>query len=392
MKRKEFHLTTQAVHGASAPAKRNEPIAVPIVQSATFRTATMDEQIRLGADRADTFYTRYGNPTHSAVEALLAALEGAEAALLFASGMAAIATTLMATVRSGDHIVAQRELYGGTFDILSRWLPRFGVETTLVSATEPDAFARALRPNTRLIYMESPTNPLIRLVDLESIVAIARERHLLTVIDSTFATPINQRPLDWGVDVVIHSATKYLAGHSDVLGGVVCGSDSFIARLREARIALGGVIDPHAAWLLLRGLKTLAVRVERQNDNALQLARFLERHPRVKRVYYPFLETDPQYPLAKRLMRGGGGVLSFDLAGTADEARRFVDALELISLAPSLGGVETLVTLPAITSHAMLSAEERAQAGITDQLVRLSVGIEQGADLVADIERAFEAL
>jgi len=386
VKAEEFHLNTKAVHGKSETTKKSGPVVTPIFQTSTFQVPDIEEQslVRQG----DRFYTRYGNPTHTAAEETIAAMEGAEAALLFASGMTAITTSIIAVIKSGDHIVAQRELYGGAFNFLSRWMPRFGVETTFVEATNPDQFAQAIRPNTRLIYIESPTNPTLKIVDIERVVEIARQHGIPTFIDNTFATPINQRPIELGVDVVIHSGTKYLAGHSDLICGVVLGSRRFIADLRETRITFGGIMDPHASWLLLRGLKTLGLRVERHNQNALQVAQFLEQHPRVKRVYYPFLESHSQYALAKKQMTGGGGVLSFEIDGTAQDARRFIESLKLFALAPSLGSVESLSTIPAITSHARLSPEERASAGITDQLVRLAVGIEQVEDLITDVQQA----
>lgn len=377
---------TVAVHGSTTPEHKSGPLATPIFQTSTFSVEDNEEQSRV--THSDKFYTRYGNPTHTAAEKTIAELEGAEAALLFASGMAAITTTVLALVRAGDHIVAQADLYGGALKFFSHWLPKFGVETSFVESTRAGDFERVVRPNTRLMYLESPTNPTLKLVDLERAVAIARQHGLTTLIDNTFATPINQRPIEFGVDIVLHSATKYLAGHSDLIAGVAAGSEKLMQQVWETRTTLGGTMDPHAAFLLLRGLKTLVVRVERHNQNALQVAEFLEKHPRVRRVNYPYLAGHPQHALAAKQMSGGGGLLSFEVEGTAEETRRFTESLGMFALAPSLGGVDSLVTLPVVTSHAMVSAEERQRMGITDQLVRLAIGIENADDLIADLKQA----
>jgi cystathionine beta-lyase/cystathionine gamma-synthase len=338
------------------------------------------------------FYTRYGNPTHTAVESAIAELEGADAALLFASGMCAITTSILSLVKSCDHIVAQRDIYGGVTKFLSTWLPKLGIETTFVDTTDYDQHARAIRPNTKLLYLESPTNPTLRVVDLRKAVALARQHQLITLIDSTFATPINQRPTEFGIDVVLHSGTKYLGGHTDLICGVAVGRRDLIDTIKGTRTTLGGVMDPHAAFLLLRGIKTLAVRVERQNESALRVAEFLARHPKVRSVNYPFLQGHPQRALAIEQMKGGGGVLSFEIDGTGKDARHLSEALRLFTLAPSLGGVESLVSIPVLTSHAMISAEHRQKMGVTEQLIRLSVGIENAGDLIADLEQALAAV
>jgi len=317
----------------------------------------------------------------------IAELEGTDAALLFSSGMSAITTSMLALLKAGDHIVAQRDIYGGVTKFLTQWLPRLGIETTLVDTTDYDQHRRAIKDNTKLLYLESPTNPLVRIVDLQQVAAIARERGLISMIDSTFSTPINCRPAEFGIDLVMHSGTKYFAGHSDLICGIIAGKQPLIDRIHETRTTLGCNMDPHAAWLLLRGMKTLAIRVQRQNTNALKAAQFLASHPKVSKVHYPFLEGNPQRSLAMQQMKGGGGVLSFEVDGTGEDARRFAEALELFTLAPSLGGVDSLVTLPVVTSHAMIRAEEREQMGVTEQMVRLSIGIENVDDLIADLER-----
>jgi cystathionine beta-lyase/cystathionine gamma-synthase len=377
---------TQAVRGGTDLHKKNGPLVTPIYQTSTFEVTDNDEQVR--ATKTDMFYTRYGNPTHTVAEKCIAELENAEAALLFASGMGAITTSILALVKSGDHIVAQRDIYGGVTKFLSQWLPKLGVETTFVDTTEYEQHARAIRPNTKLLYLESPTNPTLRVIDLKKTSALAKQHELISLIDSTFATPINSRPAEFGIDVVLHSGTKYFSGHSDLICGVAAGRADLIAKIKETRTTLGGTMDPHAAWLLLRGLKTLAVRVQRQNDNTLRIAQFLASHPTVASVNYPFLEGHAQRALAMDQMSGGGGVLSFEVAGSGDDTRQVVESLNLFTLAPSLGGVDSLVTIPVYTSHAMISPEHRATMGVTDQLVRLSIGIESADDLIADLEQA----
>ena len=386
MSKHRFHPETQAVHGGTDLEKRNAPLSEPIYQTSTFQVTDSDEQVR--ATNTDMFYTRYGNPTHTAAEKRIAELEGADAALLFASGMNAITTSLLALLKSGDHIVAQRDIYGGVTKFLSTWLPKVGIETTFVDTTDYEQHVRAIRPNTKLLYLESPTNPTLRIVDLRKTAAIAREHGLISAIDGTFGTPINQRPAEFGIDLVLHSGTKYFGGHTDLICGVAAGRKDVIDTIRGTRTTLGGVMDPHAAFLLLRGIKTLAVRVERQNESALRVAEFLSQHPKVRSVNYPFLKGHPQRALAVEQMKGGGGVLSFEVEGTGEHAKRVSEALQLFSLAPSLGGAESLVSIPVLTSHAMISAEQRQKMGVTEQLIRLSVGIEHVDDLIADLDHA----
>lgn len=390
MKEETCSLATQAVH-VDASQRRNRPVATPIYLSATFEAADYDQLVELEETKADTFYTRYGNPTLSVAERTLARLEGAEAAAVFGSGMAAITTTLLTFLGRGDHAVVQREIYGGAHRFATELLPRLGVEVSWVEATDTAGFERALRDNTRVIYIESPTNPTLKLADLAAVSALARERSLLTFIDSTFATPLNTRPLEHGIHGVLHSATKYLGGHSDLLAGALVSSRAIVERVKSTLRVLGGVLDPHAGYLLIRGLQSLALRVEQHNQNALAVARFLSGHRRVRKVFYPMLESHPQHALARRQMQGGGGVVSFEIDGDLSTAKRFANALRLVRLAPSLGGVESLLSLPCLTSHAMLSPEERQKAGIADSLVRLAVGIEAAQDLVADLEQALGA-
>jgi len=381
---------TKAVRGGSDLRKKNGPLATPIYQTSTFEVTDNDEQLR--ATPTDMFYTRYGNPTNTAAEKTIAELEGVEGALLFASGMNAITTSILALLKSADHIVAQRDIYGGAAKFLGHWLPKLGIETTFVDTTEYDQHERAIRPNTKLLYLESPTNPTLRVVDLRRVVAIAKQHGLLTMIDSTFATPINCRPAEFGIDLVMHSGTKYFGGHSDLIAGAIAGRAELIEQIHATRTTLGGCMDPHAAWLLLRGIKTLAVRVERHNENALRIAQFLAGHPKVRRVHYPFAEGHPQRALAMEQMRGGGGIVSFEVEGTGEDARKLTESLNLFTLAPSLGGTDSLVCIPVLTSHAMISAEHRQKVGITEQMIRLSVGIESADDLIADLEQALAAV
>ncbi|HEX4485219.1 MAG TPA: aminotransferase class I/II-fold pyridoxal phosphate-dependent enzyme [Terriglobales bacterium] len=381
---------TKAVRGGTELHKKNGPLITPIYQTSTFEVTDNDEQVR--ATPTDMFYTRYGNPTHTVAEKSIADLENADGALLFASGMGAITTSLLALVKSGDHIVAQRDIYGGVTKFLTHWLPKLGVETTFVDTNDLGQHERAVRPNTKLLYLESPTNPTLRVVDLKKMSALAKKHGLISAIDSTFATPINSRPAEFGIDLILHSGTKYFSGHSDLICGVAAGRSDLIARVKETRTTLGGTMDPHAAWLLLRGMKTLAVRVQRQNDNALRVAQFLAGHSKVAKVHYPFLEGHPQRALAMDQMSGAGGVLSFEVDGSSQDTRLVSESLTLFSLAPSLGSVESLVTIPVNTSHGMISPEHRASMGVTDQLVRLSVGIESADDLIADLEQALSVV
>jgi cystathionine beta-lyase/cystathionine gamma-synthase len=390
MNRKVDHAETQVARSAADLHKKNGPMALPIYQTSTFEVTDNDEQLRVTG--SDSYYTRYGNPTNSVAEKTVAALEGVDAALTFSSGMGAITTTIMALLKGGDHIVAQRDVYGGTHKFLSQWLPKFGVETTFVDTTDYQQHEKAIRPNTKLLYVESPTNPTIRVVDLQRIASLAKQHGLISMVDSTFGTSINQRPAEYGLDLIMHSGTKYLGGHTDLICGVVAGRKELIDKILATRTTIGNCMDPHASWMLVRGMKTLAVRVARQNENALRVAEFLEQHAKVRRVHYPFLKSHPQQALARAQMSGGGGMVSFEVDGTGEDARRVSEALRLFTLAPSLGGVESLVCIPVLTSHLSVPEEERRKMGVTDQMLRLSVGIENAHDLMADLENALKAV
>jgi cystathionine gamma-synthase len=384
--------STDAVHAGAARARPDHALAPAVAQTATYTFAdTADlERFHSGgdADPERQEYGRYGNPTVREVERRVAALDGAEDGLLFASGMAAVTTTILALVKAGDHVVLFRDAYRRTRQFVIGTLARLGVEHTLVDAGSLDGLAAAFRPKTRVAITESPTNPYLRCVDLGRFAALCKAQRVKSIVDATFATPLNARPLSHGVDVVIHSATKYLGGHNDVLGGTMAGSASIVSLVRDLRGVLGGVVDPHAAALIGRGIKTLGLRVERQNATALAVARALEGHPAIARVYYPLLPSHPDHAVAREQLRGGGGVVSFTLAGGREAARRAIDGFRLAAIAPSLGGAETLVEQPAIMSYHELGDEELAAVGIEPGLIRLAVGIEETAAVVADVMQA----
>jgi cystathionine gamma-synthase len=371
-------------------------LTLPIFQTATYTfedTADLCAfmQARMwGLDGERTEYGRYGNPTVDAVEAKIAALEAGEAAALFASGMAAVTTSLLALLSAGNHLVITDDSYRRTRQFCLTFLKRLGITCTVTPAGDLAGLEAAIQPNTRLIVSESPTNPYLRVLDLEGLVEIARRHGVKTLIDSTFATPLNQRPLEFGVDLVLHSGTKYFSGHNDLLAGAVVGSQSLIALIRQSLWVLGAVIDPHSAYLLQRGLKTLALRVRRQNASAQVIAEFLEEHPRVRRVWYPGLASHPDHPVARRQMKGFGGVVSFEVEGDLEAASRLIDSVAIPIIAPSLGGVETLIEQPALMSYFELSSHERLELGIKDNLVRLSIGVEDPEDLLADLAQALE--
>jgi cystathionine beta-lyase/cystathionine gamma-synthase len=375
--------STRAVHAGSPGWTAGAPVILPVYQTATFFSRPEGDE--------EVLYTRYlNNPNHRAVETRIAALEGAEDCVLLGSGMAAMTCAVLSAAGAGDHVVAARALYGGTRTLLDRELPRLGVETTYVDFDDP-AWTSALREHTRLVLAETPTNPLLRVLDLAAIAAETRPRELPLMVDVTFATPINFRALEHGADLVVHSATKYLSGHSDVTAGAVAGRADLVASVRDRARIFGPVLDPHAASLVERGMKTLAVRMERHNRNGLEVARWAETHPAVARVAYPGLESHPDHARASRLLDGFGGMVGIELKGGGAAATRMVRALRVAKLAPSLGGVETLVSEPRHTSHAGLGAEERAALGIPDGFVRFSIGIEDAGDLIADLRQALES-
>lgn len=383
---KTLSLSTRAVHAGEPERRPGAPITTPVYHSSMFLTEELGRY-------DDIKYMRSSNmPNHESVARKVADLEGGEAGLVTATGMSAITSALLAVLGKGGHLIAQSSLYGGTQALVTHDFPDLGLACTFVDATRSDGWKAALRPETKAVYVESMTNPRLDVADLEGVVRFAKEHGLVSLVDNTFATPVNFRPLERGFDLVLHSATKYLNGHSDLVAGVVVGSAARVEQVRHKLIHLGGSADPHACFLLQRGVKTLTLRVEAQNRNALEIAGWLERHPRVARVNYPGLASHPQHERARTLFAGFGGMLSFELRADASEADAFLRRLRLVVHTVSLGGVETLATRPAATSHAGLSAEERAKAGIADGLIRLSVGIESPADVIADLQRALDGV
>ena len=384
-------LSTLAVHAGEPRPKLANALTTPIVQTATYTfadTRELCDHFERRIERQE--YGRYGNPTQRIAEQKLAALEGAGDCLLFASGMAAITTTLYAVLSHGSHVVVTDDSYRRTRQFLSQVLHRYGIEVSVVPAGDYQAIEEAIRPTTRLLVSESPTNPYNYIVDLERFAEIGRRHRVKTIIDATFATPFNQRPLEFGIDLVLHSATKYLGGHNDLLAGAVLGSVELIEGIRALQAVTGAIVDPFVAYLLVRGLKTFALRVARQNANSQALAEFLASHRRVAAVYYAGLPTHPQHQVARRQMRGFGGVVSFEVVGDLKATSRVVDACRIPQIAPSLGGVESLIEQPALMSFYELTTEERRQVGIKDNLIRYSVGIEDAQDLIADLGAALE--
>jgi len=382
-------LSTRAIHAGEPRSKYADSLTTPIIQTSTYtfrNSKAIEDYTKKGKEHFE--YGRYGNPTAKIAEARLADLEGAEDCVVFSSGMSAITTTILSLVQSGDHIVITDDSYKKTLEFCKSYLKQFGIECTIVPFGDYKVLERAIRKNTRFIFSESPTNPYLNIFDLVRIKKIADKHNVLTLIDSTFSTPVNQRPIEFGMDLVLQSATKYLGGHNDILAGAVLGRNELIEKVRNLHKSMGGTIDPHCCYLLLRGLKTFPLRVRQQNESALQVAQFLENHPRIKRVYYPFLESHPHYSIAKEQMSGGGGVVTFEIKGNLNTAKRFLDSLKLCFIGASLGGVETLITHPAMVSYYDYSRKKRYELGLIDTLFRLAVGIEDVEDIIADLDQA----
>jgi cystathionine gamma-synthase len=381
--------STRAVHAGEREHQATNAVTTPVYQTSTFwfRDSAELRAFQEGKTRRDE-YGRYGNPTWRAVERKLCAFEGAEEAVLFASGMCAATTIFLALLPKKAHLVITSDCYRRTRQFIGEYLTKLGVETTIIEPADTKQLSDAIRDDTQIFFTESPTNPYLRVIDLPEAVEVAHARGVKVMIDSTFASPVNHRPLADGADLVIHSATKYLGGHNDLLAGVALGSAELIAPIREAVGVLGGVTDAHTAYLLLRGLKTLALRMERHGENGLRVARWLEEHPRIRRVWYPGLESHPDHVAARRLMRGFGGVVTFEVDSDLEGACRFVDACRIPYIAPSLGGAESLIEMPAIMSFWDNTPEQRLELGITDSLVRFSCGIEDPDDLIADLDQA----
>ncbi len=393
MKSKYKLFSTIAVHGGEETKFPIGAVAQPIYQTSTFVFESTSKIKRFQeGDPSLYLYTRYGNPTIRAAEEKVAQLEGGNEGLVFTSGMAAISTTILTLCSTGDKIIATRSLYGGTHHLFMSILPRLGIQVNYVDSETLEPFAKLIDKSTKLFYIETPTNPNLKIVDIKKVVALARKHNLTTVIDNTFATPYNQKPIKMGIDVSIESGTKYLAGHSDLIVGTVVGKKSFIKKASYFRKILGGSCDPLGAYLLLRGMKTLAVRVEKQNQNGMLVANFLAKHPKVKGVFYPGLPSHPQHNLAKSQMKSFGGMVTFELAGGLAAATKVIDNFKLILNASSLGSVESLASLPVLTSHYGFSKEDLKKADVSTGMVRISCGIEDTVDLISDLKQALNKL
>lgn len=385
-------LSTVAVHSGEPKDEQFGSVNVPIEQTSTFYFPTDDPRTWDGQVPDGSYiYTRYGNPTIRAVEDKIASLESGERALAFSSGMAAITATLTTLLEKGDRIVSMEDVYGGTFNLMKNELPRLGIEVDFVSSTETVDIVERILPGTKVVYLESPTNPMLRIVDVPEITKAAHEIGATVVIDNTFATPVNQRPFEMGVDIIIHSCTKYLNGHSDVIAGAVVSRSHSLEGVWKKRVVFGGSLDPLAAFLLLRGMKTLVLRMQRHNASGMAVAEFLEDHPKVERVHYPGLSSHPQHALAGKLMSGYGGMVGMEVTGGRAGAEKVLRSLSLIKRATSLGGVDSLASMPLNSSHAALSAADRARLGIEDSLVRLSIGVEDVEDIKEDLDQALRS-
>jgi cystathionine beta-lyase/cystathionine gamma-synthase len=385
MKRSYRHLETKLIHAGEPEPRIMGAVSMPVFQSSTFEYTGETSY-------HDLRYIRLNNtPNHEALHSKLASLENAEAALVTASGMAAITTALMTVLSCGDHILAQECLYGGTHDFLTADFRSLGLEFDFIDGDDPASWESMLKPNTRAVLVETMTNPLLQVADLKAVAAFASEHGLVSIIDNTFASPVNFRPSEWGFDLSLHSCTKYLNGHSDIVAGALIGSEELIRKITHKLNHLGGTLDPHACFLLHRGMKTLAVRMAHQNESALKIARFLEGHSSVRKVNYPGLETHPAHHRARELFDGFGGMLSFELEGGVKAAESLIENAELPVCAPSLGGIETLITRPVTTSHAGLNREDLDRLGISEDLIRLSVGIENTQDIIEDLDLALKA-
>ncbi|MDG6953756.1 MAG: PLP-dependent transferase [Nitrososphaerota archaeon] len=385
--------STKSVHGGERLDPQTGSLTVPIYETSTFGFSKAEDVpvAVAGSGEKGYTYSRWDNPTVVTLEKKLALFERGGAGAAFSSGMAAITTTIFASLKKGAHVLAIRDLYGGTFGLLHDILPELGFDTDLVDTTDHGALERGMKKTTSIVYIESPTNPTLKVVDIAKAAKLAHSSGALLLVDNTFASPINQNPIDLGADVVLHSATKYLNGHADLIAGAAVASKGSIQKIKMMRRDFGGTLDPIPAWLILRGMKTMAVRVRQQNANAMALAEFLSKHRKVEGVHYPGLRDHPQHVLAKKQMRGFGGMLSFVVKGTTRDAMRFTESVKVATLAASLGGVETLVSQPYNMTHTQMSAKERAKTGIPDTLVRVSVGIEDLDDLIGDFRQALAA-
>jgi methionine-gamma-lyase len=387
--RSSYRPQTRAIHAGEPPKHGvGAPVTSAIVRSSTFTLASTEELKRWAEGKSKAFmYTRDGNPTLATAERKIAALEGADDAVVTSSGMAAVSSTLLSFLGNGDELVSTSQVYGGAYRLMRDIFPRFGITVRQVESSL-DGIEAMITPKTKCLYVETPTNPTLYLVDLRKAAAFARKHHLISIVDNTFATPILQNPIEFGFDIVVHSVTKGLSGHSDLLGGVAAGRSDYIAAVRHMVSCFGGCMDPDVAFLLMRGIKTLGVRLPRQCETALRVAKFLEKHPKVARVHYPGLKSHPDHELAKKQMRGFGSILAFDMKGGLPAARKFCDRAKLFLLAASLGGVESLIILPIFGSHFRMNKEELRRAGVEPGTVRVSIGLEDAQDLIDDLQQA----
>lgn len=384
-------MSTRCVHAGEKTPRWSDCLTTPIALSSTYVFEDSQHIVDYtSGKRSHCEYGRYGNPTRAVAEARLAEMEGAEDAVLFDCGMSAVATALLAFLKSGDHVIITDDAYKRTLSMCTKLFPRFGVSVSVVPVGDYAAMSAAARPETRIIFSESPTNPYLNVMDLNQVRKIAKKKGILTLIDSTFATPYNQKPLEWGMDIVIHSATKYLGGHNDILAGVTLGAKSLMDPVRDLQRTIGGLPDPISSYLLIRGLKTFALRMEKLNAAGQAVAEFLEGHSKVKRVYYPGLPSHRHHEVAVEQMSGYGAVVTFEIKGTIKEVRRFLDRLRICQIGPTLGGVETLVTHPGLVSYYDMTKKQREALGISDQLLRISVGIEDPEDIMEDLKQALQ--
>ncbi len=394
MDKKNFKFETVAVHAGQHPDPVTGALNTPIYQTSTFAFKNVEEGMNrfLGREKG-YIYTRLGNPTTTALEEKMAALEGGEDAAVAASGMGIISAVMFAILKTGDHLISTDSIYGCTHAFFEERLGALGIETTFVDTAYPENIKKAIKKNTKAIFVETPANPTLKLVDLEELGKIGKKHGIITVVDNTFCSPYLQRPLEWGIDVVIHSATKYVGGHGDLIAGIAVGPGDLMEKVKMESIKdIGACISPFNSWLMLRGLKTLPIRMERHCENAIKIAKFLESHPIVDRVYYPFLKSHPQYEIAKKQMKLGGAMISFELKGGFDAGVMLMNSVELMILAVSLGDTETLIQHPASMTHSPIPEEERVKAGITNSMVRISVGLEHPDDLIEDLKNSFEKI
>lgn len=388
-----MHIETKIVHGGQHPDKLTGAISPPIYQTSTFAFRDVDQGARLFKQEEKGYiYTRIGNPTIDLLASKIALLESTEAGLVFASGMAAIFNTIATMVKSGGNFISDNTIYGGTYALFKGVLPQFGIDVTFVDATDFDQLSSKIKENTRMIFIETPANPTLKIVDIARCADIARKNKISLCVDNTFATPYLQRPIEFGADIVVHSATKYFGGHGDIIGGVVVGKKDIIQELWENAKEIGASISPFNAWLILRGLKTLAVRMDRHCENAKQLVEYLSKHSKVERVYYPGLPSDTGHELAKKQMRNFGGMLAFDVKGGKEAGKKLMNSVKVCTLAVSLGDVDTLIEHPASMTHSTYSDEELTECGISPGFVRISVGLENAKDLIEDLEQALSKI